>query len=62
VDLDSGCLRIGKSFALEPLSILTAREISDHSIGRRGANRELYEFMTDFLVEKWGKGGRRRGW
>ncbi|GLB41533.1 putative dipeptidyl aminopeptidase [Lyophyllum shimeji] len=35
---------------------------SDHSISRRGAYRELYEFMTEFLVEKWGKGGRRRGW
>jgi len=33
---------------------------SDHSINRRGANRELYEFLTGFLVEKWGKGGRRR--
>ncbi|EGO22671.1 hypothetical protein SERLADRAFT_350525 [Serpula lacrymans var. lacrymans S7.9] len=35
---------------------------SDHSINLRGANRELYEYMTLFLVEKWGKGGRRRGW
>ncbi|KAF8335110.1 dipeptidyl aminopeptidase [Amanita rubescens] len=35
---------------------------SDHSINRRGAQRELYEYMTDFLVEKWGKGGRRRRW
>jgi len=35
---------------------------SDHSIRMRGANRELYEYMTDFLLEKWGKGGRRRGW
>ncbi|KAI0820257.1 dipeptidyl aminopeptidase [Trametes gibbosa] len=35
---------------------------SDHSIYRRGANRELYEFMTEFLLEKWGKGGKRRGW
>ncbi|KAF9814328.1 hypothetical protein IEO21_05171 [Rhodonia placenta] len=35
---------------------------SDHSINRRGANRELYEFMTDFLVERWGKGGKRRSW
>ena len=35
---------------------------SDHSIQRRGANRELYEYMTNFLLEKWGKGGRRRGW
>ncbi|KAI0954671.1 hypothetical protein AcW1_006484 [Taiwanofungus camphoratus] len=34
---------------------------SDHGIYRRGANRELYEFMTDFLIEKWGKGGKRRG-
>ncbi|KAH9986684.1 dipeptidyl peptidase IV N-terminal region-domain-containing protein [Russula compacta] len=35
---------------------------SDHSIQMRGANRELYEYMTKFLIEKWGKGGRRRGW
>ncbi|KAH0583152.1 hypothetical protein H2248_011035 [Termitomyces sp. 'cryptogamus'] len=35
---------------------------SDHSISRRGANREVYQFMTDFLIEKWGKGGRQRGW
>jgi hypothetical protein len=35
---------------------------SDHSIMRRGAYREVYEFMTEFLLEKWGKGGRRRGW
>jgi dipeptidyl aminopeptidase len=35
---------------------------SDHSIRMRGANRELYEYMTNFLLEKWGKGGRRRGW
>jgi len=32
---------------------------SDHSISRRGAYRELFEFLTAFLVEKWGKGGRR---
>jgi len=35
---------------------------SDHSIYRRGAYREVYEFLTGFLVEKWGKGGRRRAW
>ncbi|PFH50952.1 hypothetical protein AMATHDRAFT_80539 [Amanita thiersii Skay4041] len=35
---------------------------SDHSIRRRGANREVYEYMVGFLVEKWGKGGRRRRW
>ncbi len=35
---------------------------SDHSIYRRGANRELYQFLTDFLIEKWGKGGKRRAW
>ncbi|KAL4062523.1 dipeptidyl aminopeptidase [Scleroderma citrinum] len=35
---------------------------SDHSIRMRGANREVYEYMTLFLLEKWGKGGRRRGW
>ena len=34
---------------------------SDHSIARRGANREIYEFLTSFLVEKWGKGPKKRG-
>ena len=32
---------------------------SDHSISRRGAQREIYEYGTAFLIEKWGKGGRR---
>jgi len=27
---------------------------SDHGIRRRGANRELYQFLEDFLIEKWG--------
>ncbi|KAJ3974288.1 dipeptidyl aminopeptidase [Lentinula raphanica] len=35
---------------------------SDHSITKRGAQREVYEYMLGFLEEKWGKGGRRRGW
>ncbi|KAJ7132184.1 dipeptidyl aminopeptidase [Mycena epipterygia] len=35
---------------------------SDHGIRRRGAQREVYEYMTGFLLEKWGKGGRKRGW
>ncbi|KAH8093229.1 dipeptidyl aminopeptidase [Cristinia sonorae] len=35
---------------------------SDHSIYRRGANREVYQFLDDFLVEKWGKGGVHRQW
>jgi len=35
---------------------------SDHSITRRGAYRELYEWMTAFLLAHWGKGGTRRGW
>ncbi|EJC99985.1 dipeptidyl aminopeptidase [Fomitiporia mediterranea MF3/22] len=35
---------------------------SDHSINRRGAYRELYEWMTGFLLEKWGKGGKHREW
>src|SRR5262245_59362860 len=30
---------------------------SDHGISRRGAKRELFEWMTEFLLEKWGKGG-----
>lgn len=32
-------------------------DLSDHSIRTRGGNRELYEWMTSFLLEKWGKGG-----
>ena len=32
---------------------------SDHSISRRGAYRQLHEYMTGFLIEKWGKGGTR---
>ncbi|KAJ7281993.1 dipeptidyl aminopeptidase [Mycena rebaudengoi] len=35
---------------------------SDHSINKRGAQREVYEYLTGFLLEKWGKGGRKRGW
>ncbi|KAH9832495.1 dipeptidyl aminopeptidase [Rhodofomes roseus] len=35
---------------------------SDHSMYKRDANRELYEFMTRFLFERWGKGGKRRSW
>ncbi|KAG9097073.1 hypothetical protein FRC07_010837, partial [Ceratobasidium sp. 392] len=32
------------------------------SIGKRGAYRELHEWMTEYLVEKWGSGPRQRGW
>lgn len=35
---------------------------SDHSIYKRSANREVFEEMTTFLVEKWGVGARRRAW
>ena len=35
---------------------------SDHGIYTRNANRELYEWITAFLYEHWGKGGVRRGW
>ncbi|KAK7440383.1 Dipeptidyl peptidase 4 [Stygiomarasmius scandens] len=35
---------------------------SDHAIYKRGANREVYEYMKAFLEEKWGAGGRKRGW
>ena len=28
---------------------------SDHSISTRGANREVFQYMEDFLVEKWGQ-------
>ncbi|KAF8323522.1 dipeptidyl aminopeptidase [Cantharellus anzutake] len=33
---------------------------SNHRIVTRGANRELYEWMTSYLIEKWGKGPLRR--
>lgn len=33
---------------------------SDHSIQMRGGYRELHEWMTAFLREKWGAGGRRK--
>ena len=35
---------------------------SDHSIQTRGAYRELHEWITEFLLEKWGVGGRKRQW
>ncbi|KIY67818.1 dipeptidyl aminopeptidase [Cylindrobasidium torrendii FP15055 ss-10] len=35
---------------------------SDHGISTRGAHQEIYEYLTAFLMEKWGRGGRRRGW
>jgi dipeptidyl aminopeptidase len=35
---------------------------SDHSISTRGGNRELYEFLTNFLLDKWGRGEKRRTW
>ncbi|KDN43364.1 hypothetical protein RSAG8_06148, partial [Rhizoctonia solani AG-8 WAC10335] len=35
---------------------------SDHGIRERGAYRELHEWMTEFLMEKWGTGPRQRGW
>jgi len=30
---------------------------SSHSMEKRGAYRELFEWMNDFLDEKWGQGG-----
>ncbi|KDQ19524.1 hypothetical protein BOTBODRAFT_153437 [Botryobasidium botryosum FD-172 SS1] len=55
------------------LDMLTAAKIrgfqfrmftdSDHGIRMRGAYRELHEWMTAFLVEKWGTGGAAQtGW
>ena len=29
---------------------------SNHSMSKRKGNREVYEWMTDFLIEKWGRG------
>ncbi|WVR09063.1 hypothetical protein IAU60_006124 [Kwoniella sp. DSM 27419] len=31
---------------------------SNHSMDKREAFREVYEWMTDFLMEKWGVGGK----
>lgn len=51
------------------LDLLTAERVRDfwfrmftdsnHSINTRGANRELYEYLTRFLVTKWGAGPHR---
>ena len=47
---------------LADLGVCRRLVYSDHSISKRGAYRELYEWMTSFLVEHWGTGGYRRGW
>jgi dipeptidyl aminopeptidase len=51
--------QVHSSQSLDQLK-LTCSENSDHSISRRGAYRELFEYLTEFLLEKWDKGGRRR--
>ena len=33
---------------------------SDHSVSTRGAYWELLRFLTGFLEEKWGEGGRTK--
>jgi dipeptidyl aminopeptidase len=30
---------------------------SNHNMDKREAFRELYEWMTSYLEEKWGRGG-----
>ena len=48
-------------FFLDELKLTNqCSDFSDHSISRRGAYREVFEFLAEFLIEKWGKGGRRR--
>jgi dipeptidyl aminopeptidase len=32
---------------------------SNHAMNKREAFREVYEWMTAFLDEKWGRGGTR---
>lgn len=32
---------------------------SNHNIDKRGANAEVYDFLTKFLVNNWGAGGKR---
>jgi hypothetical protein len=51
-------------FIIHPLSVNAnlLSFYSDHSISKRGGYRELHEYMTNFLIEKWGKGGRKVGW
>lgn len=34
---------------------------SDHGIRMRGAYWELMHWLTDFMLEKWGEGGRGKG-
>ncbi|KAK0457452.1 dipeptidyl peptidase IV N-terminal region-domain-containing protein, partial [Desarmillaria tabescens] len=34
---------------------------SDHSMSRWGGTKGIYEYMTNFLEEKWGKDGKRKG-
>jgi hypothetical protein len=68
-----GCLPIGKSSflcVLLPFILFvfvggtqseTGADGSHHSMDIRGAYRELYEMMTEFLDQKWGRGGTVRG-
>jgi hypothetical protein len=64
-----GCLPIGKSLLLSLFRHFFLRGAqgemeangSHHSMDIRGAYRELYEMMTEFLDEKWGRGGTVRG-
>lgn len=36
------------------------RRHSNHNMDKRGAYQELYQWMTAFLDEKWGRGGTVR--
>jgi dipeptidyl aminopeptidase len=49
------------SFSLEETQGEIRADDSHHSMDIRGAYRELYEMMTEFLDEKWGRGGTVRG-
>lgn len=42
------------------LTLTISAADSDHSMQMRGAYWELMNWLTDFLTEKWGEGGRTK--
>jgi len=65
-DSNHGMNKVRFSSTFARLSIrfvsLTRRELPSFPPFQYGAYRELHEAMTAFLLEKWGVGGKRRGW
>lgn len=35
---------------------------SNHRVNTGGAFVELHEWMSKFLRDRWGKGGKKKGW